>query len=130
MRGQLRWSPVEISFFLRPNSSHSHTASLPFSSPMKAIHLPSGDQLGCCSRAPGVRVSRRVSPFSVAMLNSSPWIEIAARLPDGDRPKLSASLLNVKVSSVLSASSVVISILIGVLLALATSSLHSPKSSS
>src|SRR5215470_3664609 len=75
----------ESCFICPPCSSQTQTSSRPLLSLTKAIHLPSRDQAGCPSRAPGVRVSRRTSPLSVATVNSSPCVAITARLPDGDR---------------------------------------------
>src|SRR5262249_13903441 len=72
-------------FRFSPNSSHSQISSLPLRSLMKAMRLPSGDHCGCVSRTSEVRVKRRASPRSVAMVNSSPCVARTARLPDGDK---------------------------------------------
>ena len=71
-------------------------------------------------------------PFTVtfAIVNSSPCVEITARLVEGDRWKLSASPLTVSVSRLLLFSSLMMSILSSVVRPVATSSFHRPKFSS
>jgi len=64
------------------------------------------------------------------MVNSSPSTEITARLPDGDRKKLSASALTVRVSRLFSRSSEVTSILTSTGPPLLRSSFQRPKFSS
>jgi hypothetical protein len=67
----------------------------PDASDQHAIHLPSGDQTGSRSRALGVFVRLRTSPFSAGTENSSPRASITARLPEGDRsmPVIQSSTL-------------------------------------
>ena len=71
-----------------------------------------------------------MSPLSVAMVNIWFRAEMTARLPEGERSKLSASFSMAMVSIWLSFSSVTMSIFTSVLLPEATSSFQSPKSAS
>src|SRR5262249_43412160 len=78
-------------------------------------------------RGAGVAVRRCVSPRSVVMLNSSPCVEITARLPLGETWKASHSPLTVTVSTLLSRSSVMRLTLTSRVWPLATSSFQRPK---
>src|SRR5215471_8740643 len=70
-----------------PSAAITYAWYSPVASPQYAIHLPSGDHAGSRSRAPGVFVRSRTSPFSAGTLNSSPRASITARFADGDRSK-------------------------------------------
>ncbi len=49
------------------------------------MRLPSGDQVAEISRAAGVRLRLRISPFFAGTLNSSPRAPNTARSPCGER---------------------------------------------
>ena len=71
-----------------------------------------------------------MSPRSVAIVRICPRAEMTARRPDGERSNESTSLLTFSTSVSLSFSSAAISILISLVLPVATSSFQMPNSSS
>src|SRR5262249_62356505 len=57
---------------VRPSDPMTCSSYSPLASERNAIHLPSGDQAGLRSRAPGVAVRVRTSPFSAGEGGSAP----------------------------------------------------------
>ena len=95
------------------------------------MYLPSGDHFGDWLRDAIVSGATRVmSPRSVAIVRICPRAEITARRPDGEMSNASTSLVTVSTSTSLSFSSVAMSILISLVLPVATSSFQMPKISS
>src|SRR5277367_1289727 len=112
-----------------PSSSPIQTSWRPVRSDTKAIHLPSGDQRGSCSRQ-GVSVTRCGSPRSVAMVKISPCAVMAARLVEGERWNDSAWFEMLTSSTSFCLESDLMSMRISVLLPDTVSSFQRPKLSS
>ena len=64
----------------------------PLASEKYAIDLPSGDQAGSRSAAPGELVRLRTSPFLAGTVRISPRASKTARTPVGDRPAFCSCL--------------------------------------
>ncbi len=98
---------------------------------MKATSFPSGAHCGDSFReAPLSGPMSVMSPLSVAMVKSWWRDEMTARLPEGERSKLSASFVMVTTSVAFSFSSETMSTFTSLARPVAVSSFHRPKSAS